>query len=347
MKRIVMIAALVLVLAAVMAVPGANLYYTASWGQGCARCHEIRPNYDSWQHSSHRNVNCTSCHESSTADNLRRLRTHLSGQAPGRILLGAADVNAMTEKCRSCHQQEFAQWNAGPHSVKYDRIFTDSAHNRKRRLMDDCLRCHGMHFDGSIREVVEPVDTAGPWKLVDNSLADRAAIPCLSCHAIHREGELMEKKSDKARQESVRPSLAFFDRRSREHMPAAALPIPKMMDGEKTVRVSPDRRQGLCYQCHAPLSSGQAGTADDRTPIGVHEGISCLACHQKHAQRTQASCATCHPKMSNCGLDVEKMDTTFRKPNSRNDIHRVKCTDCHVTMPRKTLNPPVQHTSIG
>ena len=53
------------------------------------------------------------------------------------------------------------------------------------------------------------------------------------------------------------------------------------------------------------------GSGDDRTPVGVHEGLSCLACHLKHGQQTRASCANCHPRLSNCGLDVEKMDTTF------------------------------------
>ena len=90
-----------------------------------------------------------------------------------------------------------------------------------------------------------------------------------------------------------------------------------------------DRRQALCYQCHAPLSSAQVGSGDDRTAMGVHEGLSCLACHQKHAQLTRASCSTCHPRLSNCGLDVEKMDTTFANLKSKHDIHWVKCIDCH------------------
>ncbi len=71
------------------------------------------------------------------------------------------------------------------------------------------------------------------------------------------------------------------------------------------------------------------GSGDDRTAIGVHEGISCLSCHLKHGQKTRASCAECHPKMSNCGLDVEKMDTTFLSATSKHNVHWVKCADCH------------------
>jgi hypothetical protein len=33
--------------------------------------------------------------------------------------------------------------------------------------------------------------------------------------------------------------------------------------------------------------------------------------------------------MSHCGIDVEKMDTTYFNAASAHNIHWVKCTDCH------------------
>jgi hypothetical protein len=329
-KRILIVTgALALVCAAF--VPAASYYYTATWGGGCARCHEIRENLDSWRSAAHRGVNCTACHESGVRANLRRVVTQWFGAVPELIHLGAGDVNAMQEKCRACHQQEFAQWRAGPHSTTYSRILLDRDNNRKRLLTDDCLRCHGMHFDGPIRDAVQPLDTRGPWRLTDAKLADRPAIPCLACHAMHREGIPLAKAPERigAKQEVARPSLALFDRRSREHMGIAVLPIPVMMDGARRASVSPDIRDSLCYQCHAPLASAQIGSGDDRTPMGVHEGLSCLACHQNHGQDTRQSCTECHPSLSNCGLDVEKMDTTFLNPKSRHNVHFVKCADCH------------------
>ena len=323
---------------AMAAIPGANLYYRSSQGEGCARCHEIRPNLDTWKNSSHRTVNCVGCHASSVWTNARRVARHMSGTVPERVHLGLGDVMAMMNRCQSCHQQEFAQWRSGPHSTTYARIFVDPQHNRKRRLMDDCLRCHGMHFQGGIGALVQPVSTTGPWQLTDKRLADTPAIPCLACHSIHRQGEPMVKAKERtgARQELFRPSLSLMDRRTQMYIGLAYLPIPAMLEGTGAVRMSPDRRQAVCYQCHAPTAARQVGTGDDRTPVGVHEGLSCLACHQKHGQNTRASCADCHPRLSNCGLDVEKMDTTFRDPKSRHDIHFVKCADCHPKgVPRK------------
>ena len=84
-------------------------------------------------------------------------------------------------------------------------------------------------------------------------------------------------------------------------------------------------------------------SGDDRTPVGVHEGISCLGCHQKHSQNTRQSCATCHPRLSNCGLDVAKMDTTFGNPKSAHNIHTVKCIDCHPKgVPRRRTREETQ-----
>lgn len=329
-------------LCGLLAIPAADLYYQSSRGEGCARCHEIRPNFVSWQKSTHRKLNCTDCHASSTRTNLRRVSTHFSGEVPEQIHLQTTDVFAMVEKCRKCHQQEFAQWSAGAHSASYARIFTNVEHNRKRLLMDDCLRCHGMHFEGPIGAVVQPLDGKGPWKVADAGLADRPAIPCLSCHAIHREGQPLVKPAQHvaAQEELTRPSLGLFDRRSRLNIPVQALPLPVIHEGDRPVRMSPDARQSLCYQCHASLATAQAGSGDDRTPVGVHEGISCLGCHQKHSQNTRQSCSSCHPRLSNCGLDVAKMDTTFANPKSSHNIHSVKCIDCHTRgVPRKKAAP--------
>jgi hypothetical protein len=191
-----------------------------------------------------------------------------------------------------------------------------------------------MHVEGGIRDVVTPVSTKGPWQLKDAAMSSHPAIPCISCHAVHRMGMPLIKPRQG---EKFRPSLAFFDRRSREAIPVSDLPLPKMLDGVRPVSMSPDVRQALCYQCHAAEPSMQVRSGDDRTPIGVHEGLSCLACHDKHGQDARASCASCHPRLSNCGLDVEKMDTTFASKDSKHNIHFVKCADCHTkgVPPRK------------
>lgn len=200
--------------------------------------------------------------------------------------------------------------------------------------MDDCLRCHGMHFQGGIRDLVEPLSNQGPWKLRPTELTSQPVIPCSTCHTIHRKGNLLgrwnaESKAIAKQEEIVRPSVGLFDRRSQEAVPIELLTLPAMREGDRPVAISPDPRQALCYQCHAPQATGQVRSGDDRTPVGIHEGLSCFSCHDTHRQTTRASCAECHPRLSNCGIAVETMDTTFANPTSSHNIHFVKCQDCH------------------
>ena len=332
---------LFLLLVAVVLLPGASTYYQYSGGRSCARCHEIWQPYTDWHSSTHRNVPCADCHgDLLTLDagfhlkNISRLVSHLRGKVPEQVRLKADDVQAIVKRCAKCHQQEYAAWAASPHAATFKEIFLDPTHNRQQPLMDDCLRCHGSYFNGSIRDLMTPLDTKGPWRLLDAKLADQPAVPCLACHQMHRQGLPLVRPATKPDnpgpvQEISRPSLALFDRRGLDYIAVARLPLPAMLDGDRPVHISPDIRQALCYQCHAPRAEMKVGSGDDRTTMGVHEGLSCFACHQGHGLKTRASCSTCHPQLSNCGLNVETMDTTFKSIKSLHNVHFVKCVDCH------------------
>jgi len=346
--RLRVIIPLFLIVCAILVLPGASLYYSYSDGRSCTRCHEIWQPYRDWHESVHRNIACSECHgDVLTFDagfhlkNLRQLSKHLRGEIPEQVRLKTDDVLKIEKRCEKCHRQEYAAWASGPHSATYSKIFLDQSHNQKTLLMDDCLRCHAMHFQGSIRDLVVPVDTRGPWKLRDSQLAGRPAMPCLTCHQMHRHGDPLARPAAKAddagpHQEITRPSVALFDRREQDYVSLDHLPLPQMHEGDRLIRISPDQRQALCYQCHAPDATAQVGSGDDRTPVGVHEGLSCLACHEHHGQTTRASCATCHPQLSNCGINVETMDTTFKNAKSPHNVHTVKCADCHTKgVPKK------------
>lgn len=351
--RWLLLLVLVLAVGGVATLAGMSGYYGGDDGSGCARCHEIQPMVTSWAWSAHRELACSECHGSSlTADvrmhlkNFSRMRLHRSGEVPEQIQLLHPDMAPIVARCASCHARQAADWKSGPHGVTYARIFLDEEHNTNQRLMDDCLRCHGMHYEGGIRDLVNPLDRGGPWQLIDAVMHDEPAIPCLTCHSVHTDGDPLPSRSKRVRlpgpeQEVVTPSLAFFDRRGGEPVPVPLLPLPEMREGERPVEISPDPRQALCYQCHAPragFAHFQVFSGDDRTPTGVHEGISCLACHGRHGMQTRASCAECHPRLSNCGIDVEQMDTTFRSFESPHNIHNVTCQDCHPRgVPRKPL----------
>jgi len=342
---------------------GASYYYTSQHGQGCASCHEMAAFTSAVHTSAHRTATCLDCHDASLGTKLRHIRVHLFGQPAEAVHLRDVDVLAMTTKCQACHQHEYATWHAGPHSATYAQIFADPVHNAKRRLADDCLRCHGMHFSGSMRDLVQPMNTAGPWHVVRARFANEPAMPCMACHEMHRDGPTQSKPSQRisAAATPLPATLAFFDRREQMHFGAGQLGLPGLFDGARPVKVSPDQRQALCYQCHAPRIAEaesaaaenhwglQVASGDDRTPMGVHEGISCFACHDGHSENTAASCKTCHPQMSHCGIDVEKMDTSFANAKSAHNVHWVRCADCHqhgVPKPKVAIKTAPRSTPI-
>ena len=256
---LILVAALLLVI-----LPG---FYLSSTGTTnyCYRCHEIRPAYEQWAGSSHREIQCKECHGSSLtldpsfhAKNLHELVAHIRGEIPPKLVLKDFEVDRAGASCARCHQNKQALWKASGHSMTYADVYLNPAENRKTLLNDDCMRCHGMFFEGRIEDIVAPIDTAGPWELVQPGLAERPAIPCLACHRIHCEGKPGEKPDyakpleiSYARQSGTF-SLAFYDRREKEHFASAVLQLPAMTDQGRPVIMSPDKRQGLCYQCHAP-----------------------------------------------------------------------------------------------
>jgi hypothetical protein len=114
------------------------------------------------------------------------------------------------------------------------------------------------------------------------------------------------------------------------YFPVSSLSTQEINYNSAPVKISTDPNQRLCIQCHSPNAFNMEGTSDDRTPRGVHEGIGCLACHDSHSNSAIASCKNCHPAISNCKLDVEKMNTSYKDKTSKNNIHFVACIDCHI-----------------
>ena len=340
-------AALLLLLLMMAAYAGWN---AARPERTCASCHEITPSLEIWQQSAHREVTCADCHGTALTNGLHSLKqkagmffTHFRDEVPAiPIRLDEAGVLEVMDACTGCHQEEFKSWNSGGHSATYTDIFLNTEHNRMERLYPDCFRCHGMYFEGTIGDLVEPINTEGPWHLAREIQAERPVIPCLTCHPIHMENRIRGEARSLDDPESIfyeregrDPLMGLYLRSDRMHLRADLLPKPEITRDGEEIFVSDDPAQRLCVQCHAPNWAHEAGTEDDRTPAGVHEGLSCLACHEGHSNNARESCDNCHPALSNCGLDVATMNTTYASRESPHDIHFMRCTDCHDPIPYK------------
>jgi hypothetical protein len=304
----------------------------------CSQCHEIRNSVESFGLSAHRELSCTDCHGTALSNGLHSMKekanmvfTHFSSQTYHHdIQMNEKQILETSEKCVSCHQSEYKKWLAGGHSSTYEDIFLDSVHNAMEPPYPDCFRCHGMFYDGTIADLMEPLDITGPWRLKDKDKADVATIPCLSCHQTHSENlPLSADLIDSLGYMPRNPIASLYIRADKIHLRSDHLLIPNIHKDGKEIKVSPDPVQRLCIQCHSPNYKHMAGTEDDRTPTGVHEGISCRACHETHSNDTRKACDQCHPAITNCNLDVKTMNTTYMDINSPNNIHFVACNDCH------------------
>ncbi len=314
----------------------------------CASCHEIAPSMEIWEQSAHREVTCADCHGTALTNGIHSMKekagmffAHFRNEQPvTRVTLNEHGVLEVMNACTGCHQEEYRSWLAGGHSATYADIFLNARHNHMERPYPGCFRCHGMYFRGTITDLLYPVDTAGPWQLNEEHQASLPVIPCLACHPIHLENQVRGQAGSLDEPEAIfyerakrEPLMGLYLRSDKMHLRADMLPKPEMFHQGAEVYVSDDPAQRLCVQCHAPNWEHEAGTEDDRTPVGVHEGISCLACHQGHSSNAREACKTCHPALSNCGLEVETMNTTYFKRGSPNDIHFMQCTDCHNPIP--------------
>jgi len=343
-----------------MLLGGVGYFEVAPPERTCVSCHEIQASHRRWTNSVHRAVSCKACHGGSAdswhalKENAKRVFFHLTEDDHSDMRLSEEQTVRMVRACQACHVREYAHWLAGGHGASYAAIFADETHNRTEQVNDDCLRCHGMFFEGRASDLLAPLDTRGPWRFLDPRQADRPAVPCLACHELHAPGKPFARELTPAGVAQAatnapcaqRDTVAFYVRQEHEHFAIDKLGVPRIVDPSgMPVRVSHDPRQRLCTQCHAPNAFGVAGTGDDRTPTGVHEGLSCAACHRPHSNDAHGSCALCHPARSSCGLAVTDMDTTYRSKTSRHNIHRVKCLDCHPDgVPKRPGKPTISQT---
>ena len=307
----------------------------------CSSCHEIRPKVSQWQHSAHRDFQCTECHGTalsngwhSISEKMGMVFTHVGNRPESEDLhINEEQILEITERCVKCHQTNYALWSAGRHSTTYGDIFLNETHNKLEPPYWDCFRCHGMYYDGDINDLMERPDSeGGMWKMLPSEQAEVMAIPCLACHQTHTENvPYMSMSSASLNLGSRNTPLSWYIRTDKRHRRADRLQMVEMVDqnGER-IKVSMDPANKLCVQCHSPNAYHEAGTEDDRTPTGIHEGISCVVCHDPHSTSAHNSCNKCHTDLSpNCRQDVRTMNTTYFNPQSENNIHRISCANCH------------------
>ncbi len=157
-------------------------HYERTHGGACASCHEIWQPYSDWHTSAHRGVPCADCHGDVFTlnagfhiNNMRRVFAHLSWRssrqaAPAQqrcVRHGAALPQLPRRGIRGLASER--------RTAPATRIFFSTPiTTTSKLLMDDCLRCHGMHFEGGIRDLVTPLNTVRPVAIKTRRAEKRA-----------------------------------------------------------------------------------------------------------------------------------------------------------------------------
>lgn len=133
--------------------------------QFCSYCHEMAPQYKSWQASTHRNVNCISCHVEPGLYNLikdkmttgmRSLVLKITGNYPKPINKNSHLAEKMKDDvCDQCHTIQKITPSRGLKMSHEDHLKTkltcSTCHNRvahnikgykNHMSMEFCLECH-------------------------------------------------------------------------------------------------------------------------------------------------------------------------------------------------------------
>ena len=161
----------------------------------CAQCHEIKPTHEKWSKSAHADISCYECHGTAISNGLHSLKeklgmvvSHFTKNVENRdIKMTEKQVLDVASRCVNCHRAEYSQWKSGAHSTTYANIFEDKVHNRAEKPYWECLRCHGMFYDGNIHSLMSLDGECESWKIRDEKQRGLPAIPCMACHQIHSE----------------------------------------------------------------------------------------------------------------------------------------------------------------
>lgn len=280
----------------------------------CGLCHEMKPEFNTWQASSHAQVSCSDCHTGAKPWNLPHkvaslleLYYHVTDQVPDEIVL----LEEMEDSvCLSCHTKQRAVTASG------DIIIPHAKHIDVEGIA--CLDCHASVAHAGISQKEKSLPHNSPAKIALSANMEPGDFrpsmgECISCHT--------EKKvtvsCEACHREIITPSNHTASTWKFQHGSEAmgsygeCLYCHDITNGKPPSKherpLTAIRANGLCLDCHLTRPPGH----DDSWALG----------HRKPAQSDKTSCLVCHDEVRTAGSPMEKVTT---------------CTECHNTTHKAT-----------
>lgn len=206
----------------VILVVGFAGFEVTSSPQFCSTCHNMKPYYESWQVSSHNEVNCIKCHSDpglmpylkTKANGLVEVAIYLSGNLPTSYQSEVSDESCLRGGCHSQtklkeERVDFKKGISFEHEQHFEtlkdqfRLRCTSCHSQivqTEHISVASSTCFSCHFKG-----VEPNEGTAECTLCHSDLTEaefnhqpilKAGMDCLSCHQepVKGEGEVDQER---------------------------------------------------------------------------------------------------------------------------------------------------------
>lgn len=310
----------------------------------CSQCHTMKPQYYTWQASSHDKMNCIDCH---TVDGLQGTYGFVKDMTrwtyseitksyilPIRLFRGIDD-----EVCFKCHSYNREA------SVPGNLIIPHESHTDRRVR---CVSCHSAvaHGDIAKRAVTRKISTQN-WdediglQEMARSLVQTNKAECMACHyrrkvttdciACHGEMKVPDYHA-------VDGFASYHGLEARELLEDCNFchgwtGPRKMVVDERTKLIEYSRSNRFCISCHRVRPENHGGDEfkfqhGQDIKVGLRSENDCLICHDNNVVDlpivVEITCSSCHPAMHGKNWRDSHM------PKVAYDEHiSAKCITCH------------------
>jgi len=288
------------------------IFYRIRNPKFCLNCHYMKPYYEQWKTSSHKNITCMKCHEYSSSKMLLSTIKYLADSYNPRPRTEIPNKNCLQS---GCHEKRLL-----PAKVKFKgKIdFDHSKHLNgfKRGKVLRCTSCHSQIVQGGHIEVTSEVCYICHFK---GAAKGEAITGCPSCHGnpkgIVEHGGFMVDL-DQYLRTGVRCNKCHVD----------------VIKGEGNV---PKEK---CYSCHVERIERYEDHQFIHANHITNHGIDCLSCHQpiehkniKMVKTLEVSCEGCHSKLHSAQKEMYMGAAGKGVENtpSRMFAAQVACDGCH------------------
>ncbi|HWI54873.1 MAG TPA: cytochrome c3 family protein [Desulfobacteria bacterium] len=293
-------------------------YYVPSLGSGesdyCARCHAMKPEYLTWQQSSHSQFKCSVCHRESGAANFIKYQGRLVKEIfyyrSETIPVKQVSSPVSSSACLKCHSEN------RKYSPSSDTVIPHSKHQKKGI---ECTTCHAGIAHGRIVErgmttklkaeewnmnaAVEQMDfkytTPRMAICLDCHAKRQVEMTCSACHskqiipATHK-SKGWEQRHGLSAKDNFKPCNLCHVYTLKKPVDVGSISLPDYI-----------KQNSYCYNCHLNKPS----THKDRRFGALHG--------QLVKSRGIANCMGCH--------DLNKRKQT----KETGTINEVYCNKCH------------------